>query len=92
MANFRIGQRVRKVRGEKCNLGATGKVVGFDTVDEPYDFVVQLDCISTNLAGSIFMPNQVVDAFQKHWEPIVPEGTQPVSWKSCLWQPDGETV
>lgn len=93
MANFRIGQRVRKVAG-MC-LGNTGVVVEFDhTEGRCMGVRVDADGEGIDWLGNPvpFCAGEVMRGDPDEFEPILPEGMQPVPWSECLWQPEGEKV
>lgn len=98
MSKFFVGQRVKKVRGI-VNVGSTGTVLAlgsFTHDDEGHSFAggmvadmeLRHDAPWRNTEGHIQPASATCFGLQDNYEPIVPEGMQPVEWSQCLWQPE----
>lgn len=83
---FRLGQRVKKVRGTQA-IGVEGRVEGFHSIGTEYDGQVRID--DDIVVGDIvYLAGTVLDVKLDQWEPIIPSGYEPIPWSKCLWNPD----
>jgi len=97
MANFYVGQRVKKVRGV-ANVGLTGTIIGLGTYTHgangerfptAADLLLKADREWTNVDGISLPPSTAGHWLRDFWEPIIPEGYAITDWSACLWQPEG---
>lgn len=91
MHKFHIGQRVKKVRGDR-NIGLTGVVVGLDYVSpglsysklvggvisltEACDIQVVIDSSWRNVDGLLFPKHAPAYSRAEYFEPIAPDGAK----------------
>lgn len=92
MGRWFVSQRVRLVRPcQPKNMGLEGRIVAigpFRRGDHTHDnWAASEDCDCEVLWDTETIP---ACCDYHRIEPILPEGMQPVSWESCLWQPEGE--
>lgn len=92
MSRFFVGQRVKKVRGE-YNVGHEGVVLEIGVFDkdrsgrpflERCTICVQYSKNWINVHGYVRSAAHAAYGKQEHFEPIVPDGMQPVEWEQCL--------
>jgi hypothetical protein len=90
MATFRVGMRVKQVRGQ--DAGATGTVAGFDVIEHNEvhgcDICIRHDGFGLDDNGELFEAGEILDCQSCEWEPIQPEGHKTVEWSECLWRPE----
>ena len=98
MAKFFIGQRVKKVRGSG-NVGSQAIVVGLGVfthdskgrcLSHPHTVRVQWFGDWINSLGDKQPASLLAFDMLENFDPVVPDGMQPVSWEECLWQPDAQ--
>lgn len=88
MTTFRVGQRVRLkylrdpiwnfLAGREGQIVAVGDFPASKQHRLAHQYKVRI--VGFQRLGG-FIGSQL--------DPIIPEGMQPVSWESCLWQPEG---
>jgi hypothetical protein len=92
MTAFYLGQRVRKARGELC-VGWTGTVAGVDPMD-PRGLGVRMDIgglgISHRDRPRAFGAGEILWGYPDEFEPITPDGMEPITETLALWLPEGQ--
>lgn len=89
MATFRVGQRVRKVRGKR-GIGSTAVVLDFHPIsDNPkVDFRIVHEQDWIDDGGHQWRAGDWGNSCTDQWEPVVSDRNQTVEWSECLWQPE----
>jgi hypothetical protein len=87
MPKFKVGQRVKKVRGSH-NIGLTGVVIalgdfqeGLYPISENCDIQVQFDTSWVNVANALQPASRAAFALAELFEPIVDDGHLKSSWE-----------